>query len=112
MTVDDRLPCINSSLCFSRCHSPTAFWVALLEKAYAKLVTGGIPLSYLSSLCTTDIVLLPTPAEEVFPVVASGKYPTLCSNVITQGDLEWLKGGFIVVNLEALIRNAVLPVLL
>ncbi|XP_012730137.2 calpain-10 [Fundulus heteroclitus] len=37
VTVDDRLPCMNSSLCFSRCHSPSAFWVALLEKAYAKV---------------------------------------------------------------------------
>ncbi|KAM4605520.1 calpain-10 [Polymixia lowei] len=37
VTIDDRLPCIGSSLCFSRCHAPTAFWVALLEKAYAKL---------------------------------------------------------------------------
>uniref|UniRef100_A0A3P8SRE4 Calpain 10 n=1 Tax=Amphiprion percula TaxID=161767 RepID=A0A3P8SRE4_AMPPE len=37
VAIDDRLPCINSALCFSRCHSPTAFWVALLEKAYAKL---------------------------------------------------------------------------
>ncbi|XP_059915377.1 calpain-10 isoform X1 [Gadus macrocephalus] len=37
VTIDDRLPCIGSTLCFSRCHSPTAFWVALLEKAYAKL---------------------------------------------------------------------------
>ncbi|KAM9718696.1 calpain-10 isoform 2-T2 [Menidia menidia] len=37
VTVDDRLPCVNSALCFSRCHSPAAFWVALLEKAYAKL---------------------------------------------------------------------------
>ncbi|XP_030258779.1 calpain-10 [Sparus aurata] len=37
VTIDDRLPCINSTLCFSRCHSPSAFWVALLEKAYAKL---------------------------------------------------------------------------
>ncbi|KAF7662715.1 hypothetical protein LDENG_00227510 [Lucifuga dentata] len=36
VTIDDRLPCINSTLCFSRCHSPTAFWVTLLEKAYAK----------------------------------------------------------------------------
>ncbi|CAN9502900.1 unnamed protein product [Ophioblennius macclurei] len=37
VTIDDRLPCINAALCFSRCHSPDAFWVALLEKAYAKL---------------------------------------------------------------------------
>ncbi|XP_029970001.1 calpain-10 [Salarias fasciatus] len=37
VTIDDRLPCINAALCFSRCHSPDAFWVPLLEKAYAKL---------------------------------------------------------------------------
>ncbi|XP_054889447.1 calpain-10 [Poeciliopsis prolifica] len=37
VTIDDRLPCMNSCLCFSRCHSPSAFWIALLEKAYAKL---------------------------------------------------------------------------
>ncbi|XP_072219672.1 calpain-10 isoform X1 [Leuresthes tenuis] len=37
VTIDDRLPCMTSTLCFSRCHSPSAFWVALLEKAYAKL---------------------------------------------------------------------------
>ncbi|XP_068605145.1 calpain-10 [Brachionichthys hirsutus] len=37
VTIDDRLPCIDSTLCFSRCLSPNAFWVALLEKAYAKL---------------------------------------------------------------------------
>ncbi|XP_062843880.1 calpain-10 isoform X2 [Trichomycterus rosablanca] len=35
--VDDRLPCVKNTLCFSRCHQPSAFWVALLEKAYAKL---------------------------------------------------------------------------
>ncbi|XP_072297473.1 calpain-10 [Eucyclogobius newberryi] len=35
--IDDLLPCTDSKLCFSRCLSPTAFWVALLEKAYAKL---------------------------------------------------------------------------
>ncbi|XP_037537621.1 calpain-10 [Nematolebias whitei] len=37
VTIDDRLPCFKSTLCFSHCHSPSAFWVALLEKAYAKL---------------------------------------------------------------------------
>lgn len=35
--IDDFLPCVNSKLCFSRCLSSTAFWVALLEKAFAKL---------------------------------------------------------------------------
>ncbi|XP_057714308.1 calpain-10 isoform X2 [Corythoichthys intestinalis] len=35
--IDDRLPCVDSALCFSHCHAPSAFWVALLEKAYAKL---------------------------------------------------------------------------
>ncbi|KAK3513808.1 hypothetical protein QTP70_028867 [Hemibagrus guttatus] len=35
--IDDRLPCIKDTPCFSRCQSPMAFWVALLEKAYAKL---------------------------------------------------------------------------
>ncbi|XP_036410374.1 calpain-10 [Megalops cyprinoides] len=35
--VDDQLPCIGSKLCFSHCQSPSAFWVPLLEKAYAKL---------------------------------------------------------------------------
>ncbi|KAM8838525.1 calpain-10 [Synchiropus picturatus] len=37
VTIDDTLPCIDSTPCFSRCHSPNAFWVSLLEKAYAKL---------------------------------------------------------------------------
>lgn len=41
VTIDDRLPCIKHSLCFSKCQSPTIFWVALLEKAYAKLVAYG-----------------------------------------------------------------------
>ncbi|XP_066565887.1 calpain-10 isoform X1 [Amia ocellicauda] len=35
--IDDLLPCIGAKPCFSHCRSPSAFWVALLEKAYAKL---------------------------------------------------------------------------
>ncbi|XP_054622436.1 calpain-10 isoform X2 [Dunckerocampus dactyliophorus] len=37
VTIDDRLPCVDSALCFSHCNASSAFWVALLEKAYAKL---------------------------------------------------------------------------
>lgn len=37
VVIDDFLPCIHFKLCFSQCLSPNAFWVALLEKAYAKL---------------------------------------------------------------------------
>lgn len=44
--IDDRLPCIKARLCFSQCQSPTVFWVALLEKAYAKLVTCGALLRF------------------------------------------------------------------
>ncbi|KAK7945702.1 hypothetical protein WMY93_001430 [Mugilogobius chulae] len=35
--IDDFLPCVDFKPCFSQCLSPTAFWVAMLEKAYAKL---------------------------------------------------------------------------
>ncbi|XP_059800583.1 calpain-10 isoform X1 [Hypanus sabinus] len=35
--IDDRLPCIDRRLCFSRCRSEEVFWLPLLEKAYAKL---------------------------------------------------------------------------
>ena len=45
--VDDYLPCGADGLpCFARCPAPTVFWVAILEKAFAKLkgcyeATGG-----------------------------------------------------------------------
>ncbi|XP_075717979.1 calpain-10 [Rhinoderma darwinii] len=37
VTIDDRLPCLGHKLCFSHCQDQGAFWLPLLEKAYAKL---------------------------------------------------------------------------
>lgn len=54
--VDDRLPCINDTLCFSRCQSPRAFWVALLEKAYAKL-NGSYERLWAGQLCEAVVDL-------------------------------------------------------
>ncbi len=35
--IDDRLPQKNGSYVYARCSDPKEFWVALLEKAVAKL---------------------------------------------------------------------------
>ncbi|XP_053566292.1 calpain-10 isoform X2 [Bombina bombina] len=37
VTIDDCLPCLGNKLCFSTCQDKNAFWLPLLEKAYAKL---------------------------------------------------------------------------
>jgi len=37
--IDDRLPVHQGSFAFSHCRDPSEMWVALLEKAYAKLFT-------------------------------------------------------------------------
>ncbi|KAM4772103.1 calpain-10 isoform 1-T2 [Rhinophrynus dorsalis] len=37
VTIDDLLPCLGNKLCFSHCQDQGAFWLPLLEKAYAKL---------------------------------------------------------------------------
>ncbi|KAM5164127.1 calpain-10 isoform 2-T2 [Mantella aurantiaca] len=37
VTIDDCLPCLGQKLCFSHCQDQGAFWLPLLEKAYAKI---------------------------------------------------------------------------
>ncbi|ELT98268.1 hypothetical protein CAPTEDRAFT_97820 [Capitella teleta] len=37
VVIDDRLPVKEGELIYGRCEDPTEFWVALVEKAYAKL---------------------------------------------------------------------------
>ncbi|KAG8445003.1 hypothetical protein GDO86_009953 [Hymenochirus boettgeri] len=37
VTIDDNLPCLGNQLCFAHCQDQGAFWLPLLEKAYAKL---------------------------------------------------------------------------
>ena len=37
VTIDDRLPCVDGAPLYARSASPHEMWVALLEKAYAKL---------------------------------------------------------------------------
>ncbi|XP_066508448.1 calpain-10-like [Hoplias malabaricus] len=60
--VDDRLPCVDNKLCFSRCHSPYAFWVALLEKAYAKL-HGSYEYLWAGQVCEAMVDLCGGVAE-------------------------------------------------
>ena len=35
--IDDRLPLINDKYIYGHCDDPTEFWVALIEKAFAKV---------------------------------------------------------------------------
>jgi len=54
--IDDRLPQKNGKYCFAHCQDPREFWVALIEKAYAKLhgsyeaVEGGMPIEAMVDL--------------------------------------------------------------
>ncbi|PVD31487.1 hypothetical protein C0Q70_06899 [Pomacea canaliculata] len=54
--IDDRLPCIDKKLIYGHSSDPREYWVALIEKAYAKLhgsyeaVEGGITMDALVDL--------------------------------------------------------------
>jgi calpain len=48
--IDDRLPQKRNNYVYARCSDPDEFWVALIEKAFAKLhgcyeaIEGGMPI--------------------------------------------------------------------
>ncbi|XP_023323290.1 calpain clp-1 [Eurytemora carolleeae] len=54
--IDDRIPQKNGSYCYARCLDPAEFWVALVEKAYAKIhgsyeaIEGGMPIEAMVDL--------------------------------------------------------------
>ncbi|XP_059080001.1 calpain clp-1-like [Tigriopus californicus] len=54
--IDDRLPQRNGKYCYSRCLDENEFWVALLEKAVAKMhgsyeaIEGGMPIEAMVDL--------------------------------------------------------------
>ena len=48
--VDDRLPCFNKHLHYARNKNENNFWVALIEKAYAKYVLIILKINQLFSM--------------------------------------------------------------
>lgn len=95
VTIDDCLPCINSSLCFSHCNTPNAFWVALLEKAYAKWVLVEFPylISEFSLSCITKnkIVYFGNP-NSLIAFRLHGSYERLWAGKVSEALVD-LTGG-------------------
>ena len=56
MIIDDRLPLKRNNYVYARCSDPDEFWVALIEKAFAKLhgcyeaIEGGMPIESMVDL--------------------------------------------------------------
>lgn len=62
VSIDDRLPTLESKLCYSCCEISNHFWVPLLEKAFAKLIGSykdldGIDSAFVLSTLTSGMVL-------------------------------------------------------
>ncbi|XP_073073942.1 calpain-10 isoform X5 [Manis javanica] len=54
VTVDDRLPCLAGRLCFSRCRRADVFWLPLLEKNEAGLVSRRLHRGGSGEACWGD----------------------------------------------------------
>ena len=56
MVIDDRLPVKDGCYIYARCFDPNEHWVALVEKAFAKLhgsyeaIEGGMPIEAMVDL--------------------------------------------------------------
>lgn len=56
VVIDDRLPVRDGRCIYARCPDPQEFWVAMIEKAFAKLhgcyeaIEGGMPLEAMVDL--------------------------------------------------------------
>ena len=56
MFIDDKLPTVDGKYIYAHCEDPREFWVALIEKAFAKLygsyaaIEGGMPIESMVDL--------------------------------------------------------------
>lgn len=88
VTVDDRLPCLQGRLCFSRCRPEDVFWLPLLEKAYAK-VRGSYERLWAGQVADALVDLTGGLAERWSlkdSVEAGGRGPRTCRQLLGLGD--------------------------
>ncbi|XP_060049554.1 calpain-10 isoform X4 [Erinaceus europaeus] len=87
VTVDDRLPCLQGRLCFSRCGREDVFWLPLLEKAYAK-VCGSYERLWAGQVADALVDLTGGLAERwsLKDAAAGDPGPSTCRRLLGLGD--------------------------